>query len=106
VINELNQEDLVNRFLSSRFVDALAKTILFFASVHLLILAIVAIRGDISVLNVFNILSLNLFLPGLGEGLVNFLLSYCVVLGVYALAYRYLARPAGNSGRDSGAPGS
>jgi hypothetical protein len=85
----------MSKLLSNRFVDALAKTILFFGSVHLIILALAAIRGDLFALNAFNILSLDLFLPGLGEGVVNFILSYCVVVGVYFVAYRYLARPAG-----------
>jgi hypothetical protein len=100
------EEDSMSRLLSNRFVDALAKTIVFFGSVHLIILAIAAIRGDLFALNAFNILSLDLFLPGLGEGMVNFVLSYCVVLGVYLVAYRYLARPARHNNQDSRFSGS
>lgn len=96
----------MSKLLSNRFVDAYAKTIVFFASTHLIILAVAAIRGDIYALNAFKILSLDLFLPGLGEGVVNFALSYCVVGGVYFVAYRYLARSASNDNQNSQLSGS
>ena len=83
----------MNKLFSNRFVEALAKTILFFGSVHLMILSLAAIlRGDLSALNAFNILSLDLFLPGLAQGIENFILSYCIVAGVYILAYRFMTK--------------
>ena len=77
---------------SNRFADALAKTMLFFAGAHLLILAYVGIRKDIDALNAFNIISLNSFLPSLGQGAINFTLSYFLVAAVYLLIYLYLTR--------------
>lgn len=74
----------------NRYADALAKTILFFGAVHLIILAVEAIRANIFVLNAFKILNLDLLIPGLGAGLVNLVLSYGVVLMVYCGAYRFL----------------
>jgi len=91
----------VKPMFSNRFIDALAKTILFFASTHLLILTYIGIRHDIDALNAFNIMSLNSFLPSLGQGVINFLLSYCMVAGVYLVAYLYLSKPANKENRDS-----
>lgn len=78
---------------SNRYVGALAKTIIFFGSVHLIVLTSIAIRGDIDALNAFHIISLDSIIPSLGHGLFNFVLSWCVVLGEYLLAYLILAKP-------------
>ena len=75
---------------ANRYVDALAKTILCFGAIHLIILAVEAIRVKVFVLNAFKILNLDLLIPGLGAGLVNLVLSYGVVLAVYGLAYKFL----------------
>jgi hypothetical protein len=48
-------------------VDAMVKTIFLFAATHLLILAFIAFRESIHVLNVFAILNLDAFLPWLGQ---------------------------------------
>ena len=78
---------------SNRYADALAKTILFFGFVHLIVLAFLACRESIDVLNAFSILNLDLVIPGLGDGVVNFVISWCVVLAVYCFAYLYRTRP-------------
>lgn len=78
---------LMNRLFSNRYVDALVKTIFFFGITHLLILTFIAFRENVHVLNAFNILNLDAFLPGLGRGSANFVLSYGMVLGVYSLVF-------------------
>jgi hypothetical protein len=82
----------MNLIFSNRYVNALARTIVFFGIVHLAILGLIAVRGNIDVLNAFNILDLDSFIPGLTEGLINFILSYLMVLVVYCLAYRYFTK--------------
>jgi hypothetical protein len=72
---------------SNRYVDALAKTIFLFAATHLLILAFIAFRESIHVLNVFTILNLDAFLPWLGQGMLSFFLSYGMALGVYGFVF-------------------
>lgn len=78
--------------LSNRYANAAAKTIVFFGIIHLIILGFLTYRESIYVLNAFTILNLDSFIPGLGDGMVNFVLSWCVVLAVYCCAYIYLSR--------------
>ena len=76
----------------NRYVDAWAKTMIMFAAAHIVISTLAAIGGNISALNVFKIISLDLFIPSLGQGTFNFIMSYCAVLGIYILAFRYGTR--------------
>ena len=78
---------------SNRYVDAFAKLVMLSGITHLIILTCVALRENIYVLNTFNIISLNLLIPGLEQGLPNFILSYGVILAVYGLIYAYLTNP-------------
>jgi hypothetical protein len=78
----------------NRFVRAFVKTVSVFGIVHLLILAIIATRGNIHVLNAFNIISLDAFIPVLGTGMGYFILSYGMVLVVYCSVYLVLTKPA------------
>jgi len=75
----------------NRFLDALAKTLIVFGTLHWVILLALALRGNIEALNAFNIVQLTALLPAMGHGLVNFGLSYAAVVAGYWLAYRYLA---------------
>ena len=77
----------------NRYLDALAKTLVIFGTLHWFILLWLLARGNVEALNAFNIVQLTVLLPAIGHGLVNFALSYCVVLAGYWLAYRYLAGP-------------
>jgi hypothetical protein len=81
---------------SNRYIDAFAKMVMLSGITHLIILACVAIRDDIYVLNTFNIVSLNLLIPGLEQGLPNFIISYGVILVVYGLIFTFLTNPAKN----------
>jgi hypothetical protein len=82
----------VGVLFSNRYLDASAKTMLFFGVIHLTILAYQAFRGNVEALNVFSIMSLNLIVPGLDKGPINFALSYGMLLGVYVALRLYLNR--------------
>ena len=48
----------------NKYIDALLKTMLFSASIHMIILIVQAIRtGDIMIINYFNILDLEIYYP-------------------------------------------
>ena len=81
---------------SSRYMDALAKTIFFFGVFHLAVLAYIALQQGIHVLNAFVILNLDLFVPGLRDGIINWVLSYLIVLVIYCLVFLRLTKPAGD----------
>ncbi|HLE91928.1 MAG TPA: hypothetical protein VI753_12320 [Anaerolineales bacterium] len=75
---------------SNRYLDAFAKSIFLFGMIHIIILIILAFRDGQGVLNIFAILGIHSFVPGLGDGLASFILSYCVALAVYSLVFLYL----------------
>lgn len=83
----------MSSLFSNRFVDAAAKTLLCFGIMHLIILVFIAGLEKVDVLNAFAILNLNLLIPALGDGAVSFVVSYCVVLVVYALVFLRLTTP-------------
>ena len=74
-------------WFSNRILDAFAKSIFLFGVFHIVVLNILAFREGHQVLNIFTILSLSSFMPGLGKGLVSFILSYCIALAVYFFVY-------------------
>ena len=77
----------------NRYLDALAKTLVIFGTLHWVILLVLFAQGKVEALNAFNIVQLTAILPSAGQGWLNFVLSYCLVLAGYWLTYRYLARP-------------
>lgn len=79
-------------FFSNRYADAFAKTILLCGIAHLIVLIGQTARGNPYALNVFNIAGLNLLIPGLEQGLPNFILSYCLSVTMYILIYVYLSK--------------
>jgi len=81
---------------TNQYVDALIKTIFFFGITHLLILSWIAVRGNIHALNAFKILNLDFFIPSLGTGATNFILSYCMVVAVYLPIYLINSKFSGN----------
>ena len=80
--------------LSNRYVDALAKTMLFIGIFHFAIRTYLAAKNGIQVLNAFAILNLDAFVPGLGYGSVNLILSYILVLIIYGFVYLSLTNSA------------
>ena len=84
------QDKAMRSLFSNRYLDAFAKSIVVFGILHIIILIILAIRDGLHTLNIFAILGLHLFIPGLGEGLASFILSYCLALGVYGFVFLFM----------------
>jgi hypothetical protein len=85
-------------FFSNRYLDAFAKSILIFGMIHIITLIILAFRDGQSVLNIFTILDFHLFIPGLEEGLANFILSYCFATGFYCfILFRWTEKTKKNT---------
>ena len=74
---------------SNRYLDAFAKSIFLFGVLHMVILIILAFLHGHRVLNIFTILDLHSFAPGLEDGISNFVLSQCVGLAVYCFVFSY-----------------
>src|SRR5258706_15616339 len=85
-----NLDRAMRTLFSNRYIDAFAKTVLFSGITHLIILTWVALRENVYVLNTFNIVSLNLLIPGLEQGLPNFIISYAVFCLKKKIIYVYL----------------
>lgn len=67
-------------------ISALKKTILTGASVHLLLIAFQAWRvSDINLLNIYNILDLDFFLPSLAYGIENFICSWIFITAIFMI---------------------
>lgn len=59
------------------YLASLAKTILLGASIHLSLLFIYSVmNGDLTPLNIFNILDIDLFFPNIAVGSILFIISY------------------------------
>ena len=68
----------------NRYLDALLKSFVFFAVIHLAFISMHSILAkDLAQLNLFNILEITLFFPVLGQGIFNFILSIIVFLAIY-----------------------
>lgn len=66
------------------FLDALFKTMLLSASIHMLILFFFAAKAhQYELLNYFNILDLDFFFPNIAKGYVSMLLATLTVVVVY-----------------------
>lgn len=72
-----------------RFFRAIFKTILFFSFFHLILLVVLAVvNSNFTFLNVFEIVGLQYFFPGIEKGAVSFLLSLVVIGIVYFFFYQ------------------
>ncbi len=91
----------MNIIFSNRYIDAFVKMVSIFGITHLVILALLAMYKNVLVLNAFNILDLDAFIPALGEGVINFVLSYCVVGLVYCISFLFLTKPVNIDNRSS-----
>lgn len=80
----------MKKLFINRYLDAFAKSIFLFGVFHIIVLIILAIRDGQQVLNIFAILGLHFFMPGLEDGFVNFILSYGIALTVYFIVFSYL----------------
>lgn len=76
---------------SDRYWKALLLTMLFCASVHMIILIIFAlINNQLILLNLFNILDLELIIPGIDQGIVSAILAFAAGVMIYFCALRLL----------------
>lgn len=74
----------MNKIVNNKYLDALLKTMLFSAIIHMILLFIyIGISGKFYLANYFNILDLDLFSPKFIEGAGSLILSGVVVLGIY-----------------------
>jgi hypothetical protein len=81
----------------NRHIDTIAKTMLFSASIHMLILFYKTIQtGDINIINLFNILDLELFFPGIDKGQVNFIWSVVFFFVIYLLVFLFFTHKKKN----------
>mgnify|MGYP001447738129 CR=1 FL=1 len=77
--------------MNKRLVNALFRTMIFFAGTHLLILTYLAITtGNLTYVNLFAILDLQEFFPGIEVGIVSGFISSLVGIIVFFI---YFGRP-------------
>jgi len=70
--------------LQKRMIDAVFKTMIISASIHIVILLLHFLsKRDVSILNVFNIYDLDLFFPTIAVGVQNFILSIIFLILLY-----------------------
>ena len=78
---------------NQHIIQALKNTMLFSASTHLILLIIRAIQtADYTLLNMFNILDINLYLPHLTQGIPNFFLSQIVIVVIFLFFFQRARR--------------
>lgn len=74
----------MDKLVKKTFVQAAARTLLFFAITHVVILILLSIlTGNISYLNVFYILGITEFIEGVDKGTVSNVLSVIFTAGVF-----------------------
>src|SRR5262245_50806553 len=82
------------RWFESRALDALAKSLVCFALLHQVVLALhVVSHRDLAALNVFTMLEAQRLIPGLGRGAGVALASVGFALLVYGIVFVTLTRP-------------
>lgn len=80
--------DNMKYILKNRYLEAVAKSILVFAALHILAVTIYALGiQDILALNIFHILQFNLLWPEIIEGEANFIISYVFFIIIYGAVY-------------------
>ena len=84
----------MRRWFANRALDALAKSLVGFALLHQVLIALdVLAHGDVAALNVFTMLEAERLIPGLGRGASAALASIGFALAVYAIVFATLTRP-------------
>lgn len=79
----------MGKLTKNNSIDAVLKTMLFSAIVHVAILyPHSVIHQQQSPINIFNILDLDLIFPGIELGTASFVLSYVFIFGVFAVFYK------------------
>lgn len=79
--------------MKNRFLDVLIKFILFSAVLHItLLLIFFVISHDLTVVNYYQIIGLNLFFPQIGQGAVSQVLSILTMILFYGLIFVFARR--------------
>ena len=74
--------------MKKHFINALIKFILFSATLHILLLLIFFVfKRDLTLINYFNIIGLNLFFPEVGQGLASQIFSLLTMVVIYGLIF-------------------
>jgi len=77
----------------NRYLDALLKLILLTAVIHVFVLiAAAVINADAVYLNYFNILDIDLFFPGIEQGMLSHFFSAVAMLIVYIVIYMFFTK--------------
>lgn len=72
-----------------RFFRSLFKTVLLFAFLHITLLIVLAVTTQrMEYLNVFEIVGLSYFFPGIEDGVISFIASTVIIAGVFLLFYK------------------
>ncbi len=81
------------RIAKNRAVDALLKFMLCCAIFHIILLmAMVIIKGDVSYLNLFDILELDLLFPSIAQGAISQVLSLVSIAAIYLVIYFFFTK--------------
>lgn len=84
---------IMMKIAKNRYLDALLKLILLSAIVHLVLLAIlVFINKDITILNYFNVIDLDLFFPNIAHGILSQVLSAAAMAVLYLILFRFCTK--------------
>lgn len=76
-----------------RFFRAFFKTVLFFAIFHfILLIVLTVVTQRIEYLNIFEIVGLSHFFPGIQTGIISFIISTGIVAATYFLYYHRAKR--------------
>lgn len=74
--------------VKNKYIEALIKFILFSAILHIILLVIYSIfKGKLIYLNYFKVLDLDLFFPGITNGLASQAFSFLILVLVYSVIY-------------------
>ena len=77
----------------NRCIDALLKFILFSAFVHIFLIIVFFVTNlDITLLNYFNILDIDLFFPNIASGFLSQILSILVMIFIYILIFLFFTK--------------
>ena len=83
----------MNKIVTNRWLDAFLKLLLISAVIHFSIMVLaLLINQNTLLLNFFDIIDLDLFLPGIINGTTNQILSAIVIIFLYIIIYLFFTK--------------
>ena len=73
--------------MKSHIIKTLQRFILVSAVIHLSIVAVIAVTGDMSALNYFAIVGLDFFFPAISQGLTSLIISLIVAVVIFLILF-------------------